>query len=313
MMRVLFIDDVHPLIAERFSKLGWQCDYMPEDSRTEILAVLHNYDGLVLRSRLKIDEEFLSQGAKLKFIGRPGAGLENIDLDFCNTKGIQVFRSPEGNRDAVAEQAIGMLLMLFNHLKRADSEVREGVWKREENRGYELMGKTIGIIGYGYMGRAFAQRLSGFGVEVLAHDKYLSNFSDNFASEVTLETLQKRADVISLHLPQSPETIHYINEAFIENCEKPFYLVNTARGKSVDTAAVLDAIDDGKVKGACLDVLEFESSSFEEMNQSNEVFKKLVSSEKVLLSPHIAGWTHEAKYKLGHYLAEKIIEAFGDE
>lgn len=304
------IDNVHPLIAERFSKLGWKCDYMLTESRDEILDVIQNYEGLVLRSRIKIDEEFLKYAENLKFIGRPGAGLENIDLEYCNDHGIKVFRSPEGNRDAVAEHAIGMILMLFNNLKKADAEVREGIWIREENRGYELMGKTIGIIGYGYMGKAFAKRLSGFGVNAIAYDKYLSDFSDEYVDEVSLDKLKNEADVISLHLPQSSETINYIDKAFIESCQKPFYLINTARGKSVNTKDVLDAIDNGKILGACLDVLEFESSSFEQMKMSDEVFQRLASSEKVVLSPHIAGWTHEAKYKLGHYLAEKIIEEF---
>lgn len=311
MMRVLFIDNVHPLIAERFSKLGWQCDYMLKESREEIINAIGGYDGLVLRSRIRIDEDFLSKATNLKFIGRPGAGLENIDLDYCEAHGIKVFRSPEGNRDAVAEHAIGMILMLLNNLKRADNEVRQGIWKREENRGYELMGKTIGIIGYGYMGRAFAQRLSGFGVKVIAHDKYLSDFSDEFAQEVSLEELKRESDVISLHLPQSEETINYLDKDFIDSCSKLFYLINTARGKSVNTSDVLDAIEEGKILGACLDVLEFESSSFEQMWTGNPVFARLIESEKVVLSPHIAGWTHEAKYKLGHYLAEKIIEELG--
>lgn len=311
MMKVLIIDNVHPLIEERFTKLGWKCDLMLTASREELLKVIDQYEGLVLRSRVKIDESFLSAANNLKFIGRPGAGLENIDLNYCEQRGIEVFRSPEGNRDAVAEHAIGMLLMLFNRLKIADAEVRQGIWKREENRGYELMDKTVGIIGYGYMGKAFAQRLSGFGCQVIAYDKYLENYADEYAMEVSLEELKERADIISLHLPQSPETIHYVDDEFINDVSKPFYLINTARGKSVNTNAVLEAMDDGKMAGACLDVLEFESSSFEEMTSENPVFQRLVAHEKVLLSPHIAGWTHEAKYKLGHYLAEKIIERFG--
>lgn len=308
MMKVLFIDSVHPLIAERFSKLGWKCDFMYVESREEILSQIKKYQGLILRSRIRIDKDFLLKAKNLKFIGRPGAGLENIDLEYCQSKGIKVFRSPEGNRDAVAEHAIGMLLMLLNNLRQADAEVRRGIWKREENRGYELMGKTVGIIGYGFMGKAFAKRLSGFGVTVLAHDKYLKNFSDDYAKEVSLEQLKKASDVISLHLPQSPETINYVNRQFIEECANPFYLINTARGKAVNTRDLLAKIDEGKVLGACLDVLEFESTSFEQMNTGNQIFGKLIQSDKVILSPHIAGWTHEAQYKLGHYLAEKIIE-----
>ncbi|WP_258543781.1 2-hydroxyacid dehydrogenase [Parvicella tangerina] len=309
-MKVLIIDNVHPLVAERFSKQGWQCDFMLKESREEIISVIQNYDGLVLRSRIKIDEDFLNKAKNLKFIGRPGAGLENIDLEYCERNDIQVFRSPEGNRDAVAEHAVGMILMLLNNLKRADHEVRQGVWKREENRGYELMGKTIGIIGYGFMGKAFAQRLKGFGVNVIAHDKYEHNFTDEFAREITLEELKKEADIISLHLPQSEETIHYIDRSFIETCAKPFYLINTARGKSVNTTDLLDALDTGKILGACLDVLELESSSFEKMEGSNEVFQRLVASDKVVLSPHIAGWTHEAKYKLADFLVKKIFKVF---
>lgn len=311
MMKVLFIDSVHPLVAERFSKLGWKCDFMFDESRAEILNRIEDYQGLVLRSRIKIDEDFLSKAKNLKFIGRPGAGLENIDLAYCQSNGIKVFRSPEGNRDAVAEHAVGMLLMLLNNLRQADAEVRSGVWKREENRGYELMGKTVGIIGYGFMGKAFARRLSGFGVKVLAHDKYLENFSDDYAKEVTLEELKMAADVISLHLPQSAETINYIDHQFIASCAHPFYLINTARGKSVNTLDLLNAIEQGKVLGACLDVLEFESTSFEQMNAGNQTFSRLIQSDKVILSPHIAGWTHESQYKLGHYLAEKIIEEIG--
>lgn len=309
-MKVLFLDSVHPLIAERFNALGWICDQKFKESRDEILNVIGNYDGLILRSRIRIDQEFLEQAVNLKFIGRPGAGLENIDLSYCDTKGIKVFRSPEGNRDAVAEHALGMILMLLNNLRRADQEVRQGVWKREENRGYELLGKTIGIIGYGYMGQAFAKRLIGFGVEVIAYDKYLDSFSDEFVREVSLEELKEKADIISLHLPQSPETLDYVNKQFIEGCSKPFYLINTARGKSVNTNDLLDAIGAGKVKGACLDVLEFESSSFEQMSESEPVFKRLIKSDQVILSPHIAGWTHEADYKLGHYLADKITKEF---
>ncbi|MCB9195605.1 MAG: hypothetical protein H6600_05920 [Flavobacteriales bacterium] len=309
-MKVLLIDDVHPLIAERFSKLGWICDYKLKESREEILKVIGDYDGLVLRSRIKIDQEFLEQALRLKFIGRPGAGLENIDLEYCESKNIKVFRSPEGNRDAVAEHAVGMILMLLNNLRLSDMEVRQGIWRREGNRGYELLGKTIGIIGYGYMGKAFAKRLIGFGVEVIAYDKYLEDYSDEYVNEVTLDELKERSDIISLHLPQSSETLDYINKQFIEECSKPIYLINTARGKSVNTKDLLDALDVNKIKGACLDVLEFESSSFEQMSQADPTFERLIRSDKVILSPHIAGWTHEAKYKLGHYLADKIINEF---
>lgn len=309
-MKVIFLDNVHPCVSEQFIKKGWTCDFKYTENREEILKIIKDYQGLVLRSRIKIDRAFLEQAVGLKFIGRPGAGLENIDLDYCEEKGIQVFRSPEGNRDAVAEHAVGMLLMLFNHLIRVDAEVRQGIWIREGNRGHELKGKTVGIIGYGYMGKAFAQRLSGFDVEILAHDKYVSGFGTEQVKEVSLDELKEKADIISLHLPETPETVNYIDQAFISSCSKPFYLINTARGKAVNTQEMLDGIDNGKILGACLDVLEFESSSFEQAAFENEAFKRLVQNRKVVLSPHIAGWTHEAKYKLGHYLAEKIVAAF---
>lgn len=309
-MKIIFIDNVHDCVAQAFQKLGWTTDFHYKTSQSEIENIIHLYDGIIIRSRFKLDKVFLEKATQLKFIGRPGAGLENIDLDFAQQKNIAVFRSPEGNRDAVAEHTLGMILLMLNNLKRADEEVRNGFWKREENRGHELMGKTFGIIGYGYMGKAVAKRLSGFGVKVMAYDKYLKDFSDEFAQEVKLSELQQQSDFISLHLPQSEETIHYINKVFIEKCAKSFYLINTARGKSVVTQDVLESIEKGKILGACLDVLEFESSSFEENAFQNPIFQKLVASPKVLLSPHIAGWTHEAQFKMGDYLCKKIIAHF---
>ncbi len=311
-MKVLFIDSTHESIVTNFKKSGWKVGLHYKTSREELLGLVHTYDGIIIRSRFKLDENFLRNAKRLKFIGRPGAGLENIDLAYCKKNGIAVFRSPEGNRDAVAEHAVGMILMLLNNLKRADLEVRQGVWKREENRGHELMGKTFGIIGYGYMGKAMAQRLKGFGVNVITYDKYLTNYSDEHAAQVSLDELKKQSDFISLHLPQSEETIHYLNEDFINSCSRPFYLINTARGRSVDTLAVLNAIEKGKILGACLDVLEFESSSFETSAMTNPVFQKLVENDKVLLTPHIAGWTFEADFKMGDFLSKKILNHFNN-
>jgi D-3-phosphoglycerate dehydrogenase len=311
-MKVLFIDSTHESIVSNFKKAGWKVGMHHQSSREELLGLVHTYDGIIIRSRFRLDANFLQNAKKLKFIGRPGAGLENIDLDYCKNNNISVFRSPEGNRDAVAEHAIGMILMMLNNLKKADSEVRKGVWLREENRGHELMGKTFGIIGYGVMGKAIAQRLKGFGVEVIAYDKYLINYSDENATEVNLDELQKRSDFVSLHLPQAEETINYLNKQFIDGFEKPFYLINTARGKSVDTQAVLDGLEKGQIIGACLDVLEFESSSFESSPIANPVFQKLVESDKVLLSPHIAGWTYESDFKMGDFLSKKILKHFNN-
>jgi len=309
-MKVLFIDNVHELISQSFLKKGWTCDFRYSDSKEEIEKVIHLYDGLIIRSRFKLDQSILQKATNLKFIGRPGAGLENIDTDYCNANNIAVIRSPEGNRDAVAEHAIGSLLMLFNNLKRADSEVRKGIWLREENRGVELMGKTVGIIGFGFMGRAFAQRLQGFGVRIIAYDKFKTNYAPNYVEEVTLAILKAEADVISLHIPQTIETIGMVDASFIDSIKKPFYLINTARGKSVKLDDLKTGLEANKVLGACLDVLEYESSSFEQTGFDTATFQYLIKSEKVVLTPHIAGWTHEAKLKMGEYLRDKIFELF---
>ena len=311
-MKIAILDKVHPLIAEELSEKGWQCVNLFEASREELKQTIHSYQGVILRSRIKMDEDFLKEAASLEFIGRPGAGLENIDLDYCEANGIKVFRSPEGNRDALAEHAVGMLLSLFNKLKKADTEVRKGVWLREENRGVELMGKTIGIIGYGYMGRAFAQRLQGFGVQVIAYDKYLEGFGDDTVKEVGLQTIFEEAEVVSLHTPLSKETIGLVNSAFLKQFKKPIYFINTARGQSVVTKAIVDGIKAQSILGACLDVSEYESSSFAKLEEGtpSEELLYLYDSDRVVLTPHIAGWTHEAKFKMADYLVKKILEEF---
>lgn len=310
-MKIAFIDSVHPLVSERFEAQGWQCDFLYSLNRDELKNIIQQYDGIILRSRIKMDEDFLNQATHLKFIGRPGAGLENIGLPFCEKNNIQVFRSPEGNCDAVGEHALGMLLMLLNNLKRADSEVRQGIWRREENKGYELKGKTVAIIGYGYMGKAFAKKLKGFEVNVIAYDKYEQNFSNEFVTEVTLQEIFTHADVVSLHTPQTKETIGMVNELFLSNFKKSIYFINTARGKSVITKDLMTAIHSGKVLGACLDVLEHESSSFEEVIAQSDELEALTKSEKIILSPHIAGWTHEAQFKMADILCSKILTVFG--
>jgi len=311
-MKVAIIDKVHPLISEDFNKIGWKCDNLFEKTREELKLIIDSYDGIILRSRIKMDEDFLVNASKLKFIGRPGAGLENIDTEYCKKKGISVFRSPEGNRDAVAEHILGMLLSLFNNIKDADLQVRKGIWLREENRGVELMGKTVGIIGYGYMGRAFAKRLKGFGVRVMAYDKYISGFGDELCEEATLEMVFENSDIVSIHTPLTKETIGMVDEKFINNFKKPIYFINSARGKSVITSAIVTAIEYGKIKGACLDVSEYESSTFMKLDTEEvpEPLKYLLESDKVLLTPHIAGWTHEAKLKMAQHLSAKILSEF---
>lgn len=318
--KVLLIDRNHDGLAAGLTALGYECiegyDWNYQTTKEQ----LHEFVGLVIRSRFKIDATLIDAGKQLEWIARPGAGLENIDVHFAESKGIACLRSPEGNRNAVSEHALGMLLALFNHLFRADQQVRQGTWIRGGNRGYELDGKTIGIIGFGYMGEAFAKKLSGFDITILAHDKYKKNFLPSEAHfpfqnagysihECTLERIQQEADVISLHLPETPETFHYIDDAFVDTCAKPFYLINTARGKNVDTGALLKALDSGKIIGACLDVLEQEQSSFENLfgaeTLPNEL-AQLLKNDRVILSPHIAGWTHESNRKMAEIIVEKV-------
>lgn len=311
-MKVIAIDKNHPVLIDKLSQRGFEIKEAYDLSKKEISEIIENYEGMIIRSRFPVDSAFLGQAKKLKFIGRVGAGMENIDVDYAQARGISLFNAPEGNRDAVAEHALGMLLALMNRFLIADKEVRNGKWRREENRGDELMGKTVGIIGYGNMGKAFAKRLSGFGVRVICYD-ILEGVGDGFAQQVGQQELFDESDVLSLHTPQTPLTMNMINTDFINQFKKPFYFINTARGKSVVTADLLTAIKSGKIKGAGLDVLEFEKSSFENIFQTEipRAFEELLSSEKVILSPHVAGWTHESKYKLSKVIADKIIAEFG--
>jgi D-3-phosphoglycerate dehydrogenase len=257
-----------------------------------------------------MDKDILSRAKALKFVGRVGAGMENIDVPYAESLGVKCLNAPEGNRDAVGEHALGMLLMLLNNLRKADREVREGVWIREGNRGVEIQGKTIGIIGYGNMGSAFAKRLVGFDARVIAYDKYKFNYSDQFSGEATLETVFQESDILSLHVPLTDETTFMANDQFISRFRKNIYLINTSRGKVLKTADLVKNLKTGKVIGAALDVLEYEKLSFEDIDQGNlpDDFKYLIQSDRVVLSPHIAGWTHESNYKMAKVIVEKIKE-----
>lgn len=309
MHKILLIDTVHPALNEMLSSKGIVCDLDNTSSKEEILKKIHHYAGIVIRSRFKIDKEFLDNAKHLKCIARAGAGMENIEVAYAESLGIKCLHAPEGNRDAVGEHALAMLLMLFNNLKRADSEVRKGIWNREENRGHELKGKTVGIIGYGNMGSAFAQRLKGFEANVLAYDKYKTNFGNDYVKESTLQEIFEKTDVLSLHVPLTDETKYMINADFLNQFKKPIYIINTARGKVLKTADLVESIKSEKVLGACIDVLEYESVSFENIDAENlpEPFKYLIQSDKVILSPHIAGWTFESHVKISQILAHKII------
>jgi D-3-phosphoglycerate dehydrogenase len=310
--KVLFLDTVHEILAQRLSAAGYACHFDYKSDREEIKKILAEYTGLVLRSRIKIDADLLKHAPSLKWIARSGSGLENIDLSFADQHNIEIINSPEGNRDAVGEHAIGMLLMLLNNLKQADSEVRKGIWDRETNRGFELSGKTIGIIGYGVMGSGFAEKISGFGCRILAYDKYKIGFGNSMVEEVEMTTIFDQADIVSIHLPLTEETIFQVDQKFLQSFKKPIYLINTARGKHVKISDLVDAIDAGKVAGACLDVLEFEKSSLEGLENQTvpEELIKLRNSDKVILSPHIAGWTVESYFKLSNVLADKILSLF---
>lgn len=307
--KILAIDSNHECLNNGLRDVGFIVDEDYTSPKETIEQKINEYDGMIVRSRFPIDKDFLAKATNLKFIGRVGAGLENIDEEFADENNIVLFNSPEGNRDSVGEHAIGMLLMLMHHLRRADNEVRNGIWKREENRGDELKGKTVGIIGYGNMGNAFARRLQGFEVNVICYD-ILANKGNEFAKQVSLEEFFEQADVVSLHTPQTPDTKQMINAEFISNFKKPFYFVNTARGKSVVTKDLVEAMKTGKILGVALDVLEFEKSSFEKLVVSElpEEFQYLIQADNVVLAPHIAGWTHQSKVKLAEFIRDKIID-----
>jgi D-3-phosphoglycerate dehydrogenase len=311
MKRILFLDSNHPVMLEMLRAAGFQCDEAYELPKAEIEKRMPGYAGVVIRSRFKLDAAFIDASPDLKCIARAGAGMENIDVDYAEARGIKCVHAPEGNRDAVGEQALGMLLALMNNLARANREVREGKWIREGNRGYELGGKTVGIIGFGNMGSAFAQRLSGFGVRVLAYDKYKADFGNDLVEEASLQQIFDEADVLSLHIPLTTETNYFVNDEFLSSFRKPIWLINTARGKVLDTAALVKHLQSGKVIGACLDVLEYEKVSFEAIDTTTlpAPMQYLIASDNVLLTPHIAGWTFESHEKIGKVLASKMIEA----
>ena len=310
MRKVLFLDTVHSSLFNGIRDLGFE-PIEAYDKNEEELRDYKDISGLIIRSRIPMSKGFLSAFENLNFIGRVGAGLENIDLDYCNNQDIAVFSAPEGNRNAVAEHCLGMLLSLLNNLLVADQEIRSGIWKREENRGSELSHKVVGIIGMGNMGSAFANLLSGFGCKILAYDKYRKDWPFAHVERVELDEIFEHANVLSFHVPLTDETKYYLDDKFVSKFKNPFYLLNTARGKVVETKALVQGLKDKKILGAGLDVLEYESSSFEDIFQNDlpEDFQYLLNSKRTILSPHIAGWTQESNYLLSHYLLQKIKKA----
>lgn len=307
--KVLHIDENHPVLIDGLEKLGFENVIAYTDSLKDLLPKLSQYQGMILRSRFPIDQKVLDAASQLKFIGRVGAGLENIDLDCARSKNIHLIAAPEGNRNAVGEHALGLLLGLMNKLRLGHEKISNGEWLREAHRGWELEGKTVGLIGYGNTGKSFAKKLSGFNrVKVLCYD-IKPNLGDQYAEQVSLNVLQEQAQVLSLHIPETKETLAMINAEFIENMHFPFWFINTARGKAVVTKDLVSGLKTGKVLGAGLDVLEYESSSFQSVfNNSNppEELRYLIQSESVLLSPHVAGWTVESHIKLAQTIVDKV-------
>ena len=312
-INILHLDSNHPLLIEQLNHLGFINDLDYISTKEQIEAKIHNYQGIVIRSRFKIVKEFIDKAINLQFIARVGAGLESIDCEYAISKNIELLAAPEGNSNAVGEHTLAMLLSLFNNLNQANEEVKSGNWNREENRGHELDGKTIGLIGYGNMGKSFAKKLRGFEVDVLCYD-ILENVADANAKQVTLEELQLKADVLSLHIPWTPKSDKMVNNDFINAFAKPFWLLNTSRGKNVVTDDLVTALKSGKILGAGLDVLEYEKVSFEKIfdtnsNTSNnlpEAFQYLIQAKNVILTPHIAGWTVESHQRLSQVIVDKI-------
>ncbi len=312
MKKVLFIDTAHPVLREELIAMGFECDSPEGLSYDDYQRIISDYEGVIIRSKVPLDAPLLQNAASLRFIARVGAGMENIDVKQAAQQGIVCLNAPEGNRNAVAEHALGMLLALMNNLLRVDAQVRKGIWIRAENRGYEIQGKTVGIIGYGNTGSAFAKKLQGFGASVLAYDKYKTGFSDENVVESTMQRIFEEADILSLHLPLTEETLGLVDDNYLQRFSKPIWLVNTARGPIVKTTDLVHHLQNGKVRGACLDVLEYEKFSFEDLRQNElpDAFARLLSLPNVLLSPHIAGWTHESHYLMAKVLTDKIRQLY---
>ena len=309
MNKVLIADNTHGVLAERLRKAGVEVRVEPDHDYESLLAAVQGCDGLVVRSKVQIDRDFIDRAPSLRCIGRVGAGMETIDVDYAESHGIRCINSPEGNRDAVGEHAVGLLLALLNNIASADAEVRRGLWRREANRGRELGNLTVGIIGFGNMGQAFARRLGGFGCRIIYYDKYRDDIEpENCVERVSFERLQAEADVVSFHVPLTAETRHYLDANFIADMAKPFYVVNTSRGAVVDTEALVVALYEGRILGAALDVLEYENMQADSLGDVPLAMHRLMQSPHTVLTPHVAGWTVESKYKLAKVLADKMIE-----
>lgn len=313
MRKVLVTDGVHPLLLKGLEALGFQCDYHPKIGLERVREIVSDYEGIIINSKILMDKAMLDAGNKLEFVGRLGSGMEIIDLEYAAQKGVAIHGAPEGNCNAVAEHALGMLLALANNFLQADREVRQKNWQREKNRGFEIMGRTVGIIGFGHTGNQFAKKLSGMGVEILAYDKYKTDYTNNFEQvrETTLEEILANADIISLHLPFTPETKHLVNSDFLKKCKDGVILINTSRGHVVSTEDLIVGLKSGKVGGACLDVFENEKTATFSQKE-HLMYEELYGFENVILTPHVAGWTKESLQRLAEVLLRKITVGMGN-
>ncbi|MBK0384305.1 phosphoglycerate dehydrogenase [Pedobacter sp. SD-b] len=303
MKKILIVDDLHPAFKIAAEEMGFEVDDLPLIKKEKVLEILKDYQGLAIRTKFRVDKEVIDAAKNLKFVARAGAGMDNIDVAYADEKNIKLINAPEGNRDAVGEHCVGLLLSLMNNFRKADAEIRNGIWEREGNRGYELMGKTIGIIGYGNNGSAFAKKLKGFDVKVLAYDKYKTRFTDEFAKEASMEEIVKYSDVVSFHIPLTRETKQMVNDEYLSYFRRPFFFINAARGEIVNTQSVLNAIKEGRILGAGLDVLEREK--FPALADA-DFYQQLVKEEKVILTSHVGGWTFDSYRKISEVLADKL-------
>jgi D-3-phosphoglycerate dehydrogenase len=301
--KILIVDDLHPAFKEQAKLLGYDVDDRPLISRAETLEVIKEYAGIAVRTKFRIDQEIFDAATNLEFVARAGAGLDNIDEAIAKEKNIRLLNAPEGNMDAVGEHAVGLLLSLMNNFRNADQQIRNGKWDRDGNRGYELKGKTVGIVGYGFMGKSFAKKLKGFEVNVIAYDKYKTGFTDEFAKEVSMEEIVRQSDVLSLHIPLTKETRQMVNEEYLFHFRKPIFFINTARGEVVNTTTVLSALKQGKILGAGLDVLEAEKFPLLGLQ---DWYADIVASGNVILTPHVAGWTFDSYRKISEVLVKKL-------
>lgn len=312
-MKILVIDKVHDILLKGLKEKNCKINYAPDILPEEISKIISQYKGLILRSKMKIDSDFIDKAENLIFIARVGAGIENIDVKYANKKGIHCINSPEGNKDSVGEHTLGLLLNLTNKINQSNTEVKKGIWQREKNRGIEIKNKTVGILGYGNMGSAFAEKLKGLGVNIIAYDKYIYDFSNEYVKEVTQPEFFEQTDFLSIHIPFNKENHYLVNKEYIGKFRKPIILLNTSRGKVLQTDDLMPLINSGKIIGAGLDVLEYERSTFEELFDNTKLpntLNELIQSERVILTPHIAGWTDESYYKVSAIVAKKIIEKF---